>query len=41
MSVAIALVAFLVGILVGWLGTFYLRRKMDEEMGYGHIKDKW
>ena len=35
------LVGLLVGILLGWFGTFYLRRKMDEQLGYDHIKEKF
>lgn len=35
------LIGLLFGILVGWFGTFWLRRKMDEAMGYDDLHDKW
>ena len=35
------LVGLLVGILLGWFGTFYLRRQMDKALGYDHIKEKF
>ena len=35
------LVGLLVGILVGWFGTFYLRGRLDKELGYSHIKEKF